>query len=498
VFDIADGSVGAAQMGAGLTPIRNVDGPDNPTLPNVAYPANSLIYNLTDQHLYKTTDGLTWIDLGDSSLIVGQIQAAQIATGAIEFEKLGSSATDVIASHIPNNSFALSFAGPLTMGTSAYDPWGHTAVCPYWTAWRYSGAGTATVVVDASWPGGKYVECRFSAVGEGPMLNFVTNDVCLTSDLFPVVAGQNLSASVVAQFTAAAGQVSLLGVLEWFTAAGTYLGTQDTVLEIYADAVRNGQDVFRGTETNRHPTAPFNARYARLSLGMMELDVHNSGNFVRIGAAEVHPTAGPEDIETSYYPPGTDGIVYAFDTVSTGQIYLGVPKLTAGITFPDNPKVDDLHDLTTDHTRYYFDGGQWIPTGTSAALETTENYLNGDVAMTNSGTSYDGPSVYLGPGTWLLTGAICVKMPYTNNGWVPVKLWDGGSSVLDSPAGYCSLQGGGVVVPVQGVVWLTSPKTYKISAIGYGMTGCTILASDPTGYGATNKASHLTAVRIAT
>jgi hypothetical protein len=115
-------------------------------------------------------------------------QAFNLAKGSVDFTTIGPNAADVIDSHIPNNSFAAAVPGPLTLGTNRDDPVGHTDNCPYWTAWTSSGAGTATVVADVAYPGGKYVECKFSAIG-----SLTSNNVVLTTDLFPLARGMQVS-----------------------------------------------------------------------------------------------------------------------------------------------------------------------------------------------------------------------------------------------------------------------------------------------------------------
>ena len=60
----------------------------------------------------------------------------------------------------------------------------------------------------------------------------------------------------------------------------------------------------------------------------------------------------------------------------------------------------------------------------SGALSFVEAALGADVAMTDADTWYDGPSVALSAGTWLLVGHVL----YDGNGnanRVVGKLWDG-------------------------------------------------------------------------
>lgn len=124
----------------------------------------------------------------------------------------------------------------------------------------------------------------------------------------------------------------------------------------------------------------------------------------------------------------------------------------------------------------------------------SENYLGGNVTMTLANTFYDGPSLSLVAGTYLVTGHVFLV---GGANWFTVKLWDGVSSIYDAAGAWNPTGTTGITVPVSGVMVLASTTTIKISA-AHNTTGGVIEATPFTdNAGLTNKASHLVALRIA-
>lgn len=115
--------------------------------------------------------------------------------------------------------------------------------------------------------------------------------------------------------------------------------------------------------------------------------------------------------------------------------------------------------------------------------------LSGDVAMTNANQFYDGPSVLLQPGRYLLGGVLTVA-PNTSGG-ITVKLWDG--STVDASS-YC-VSANTIAVPVLGKATVVgAAATWKISAALTTVNGTIKAAAVANSPG--NTASHLRALRI--
>lgn len=98
--DIKPGSVNVAQFASGIEPVGVVT-----SLPAVAgYTGPKVVLNTTDGKTYRLTGG-AWKKDVDAADIAGQLQAAQIAAGAVDLTKLASGLEGVaIVSTLPNSA----------------------------------------------------------------------------------------------------------------------------------------------------------------------------------------------------------------------------------------------------------------------------------------------------------------------------------------------------------------------------------------------------------
>jgi hypothetical protein len=109
--------------------------------------------------------------------------------------------------------------------------------------------------------------------------------------------------------------------------------------------------------------------------------------------------------------------------------------------------------------------GSWAAPTAAASLTTASNVQSADVTMTTAGTYYDGASVSLAAGTWLLVGQAHVLGSTTAVRTITVKLWDGTTAFSiatvaitgTGTAGNCS-------IPISALVTPGSTTTHKISA----------------------------------
>lgn len=130
---------------------------------------------------------------------------------------------------------------------------------------------------------------------------------------------------------------------------------------------------------------------------------------------------------------------------------------------------------------------------TGGGATVSENFLTGNVTMTSADTWYDGPSLTLAAGTYVLMGHIVVSSANTGV-FFEARLYDG-TNVLDSPEGYQVDSGQNLNMAVVGTVVLSGSTTVKIQAASHSASG-TIKASAAFN-GTANKASHLVALKIA-
>lgn len=135
------------------------------------------------------------------------------------------------------------------------------------------------------------------------------------------------------------------------------------------------------------------------------------------------------------------------------------------------------------------------PTGADGSISTTtlSNSISGDVTMPSASTYYDGPSVTLSAGTWLLTGTVTMLLGASTPRYT-AKLWDGttvaASTDCDSNSASRSPISLSAVVTVS-----TGTPTWKISVARVGGTAATAIKAttlSPT----ENNASTLTAIKI--
>lgn len=113
-------------------------------------------------------------------------------------------------------------------------------------------------------------------------------------------------------------------------------------------------------------------------------------------------------------------------------------------------------------------GGNWREVSRSYALAAaryvTAN-LGAPVTMTNANQYYDGPSISVGAGVWMVSGAVNINCP-TNAHALVAKLWDGTNTALASAEQYMlttGAQGNYAINLAPTVVVLTATTTLKIS-----------------------------------
>jgi len=131
-------------------------------------------------------------------------------------------------------------------------------------------------------------------------------------------------------------------------------------------------------------------------------------------------------------------------------------------------------------------------TPTIAGLSTLTAQVPTDVAMGSINTFYDGPSLSLTAGTWLLTASLSITAG-GSGGPLTAKLWDGTTAVASSHA-----QGGNGVLSnlaLVAIVTVASTTTYKASVAT--TTGTATIKAAASNNPAGNNASTLVAVKLA-
>lgn len=107
---LAPGAVDWSKFADGVRPIKIVT--SNPALPDASYPEGTLVYNSTDDRLYRSTGAAWGAAVGENDLAANSITAGKIASSAIGVDELGAgtilasilSAGEIGASHIAANA----------------------------------------------------------------------------------------------------------------------------------------------------------------------------------------------------------------------------------------------------------------------------------------------------------------------------------------------------------------------------------------------------------
>lgn len=128
---------------------------------------------------------------------------------------------------------------------------------------------------------------------------------------------------------------------------------------------------------------------------------------------------------------------------------------------------------------------------TAVLLTSATTDLAADVAMASANTYYDGPTVAIAAGTWLLVGTLTIL----NNtaGYATIKIWDG-TTVYASTEAASGASGTDQSLSVSAIITTTGATTQKLSA-SFNTASATIKAATTAG-GTPAKASHLRAVKI--
>jgi hypothetical protein len=131
-------------------------------------------------------------------------------------------------------------------------------------------------------------------------------------------------------------------------------------------------------------------------------------------------------------------------------------------------------------------------------LTNSTSQLSSDVTMTTANTFYDGPSLSLAAGTWLLNASVDLQTTSTSSAVnFTCKLWDGtnvASSGYTAIGATSSAAVKNVQMAINGIASLASTTTWKISCTS--ATASQLIKAAATNNSPGNSASTLVAVRI--
>lgn len=206
------------------------------------------------------------------------------------------------------------------------------------------------------------------------------------------------------------------------------------------------------------------------------------------------------NLTTRYTDEGTDSIIVGSKTTGTGTtgefMRLGGVYIGSGTAAP--PTGGSLPTVCPDGSLYVRSGtglyvrqsSAWVRLDGGATL-TSKGGVTKSVTMTTAGTYYDGPSVTLTSGVYLLTGAVqLLGSTSAVRNW-SAKLWDGTNIFRNANHKVTGTgQAGETVLHVDALVEPSVETTYKISATS-SVNGDTIEGGE-----AAYTQSYLLAVKI--
>ncbi|HET7115134.1 MAG TPA: hypothetical protein VFI29_01505, partial [Hanamia sp.] len=132
-------------------------------------------------------------------------------------------------------------------------------------------------------------------------------------------------------------------------------------------------------------------------------------------------------------------------------------------------------------------------------LSTASNALTSDVSMTSGSTFYDGGTVSLAAGTWLITATATIESSNNSTMKITGKIWDGTTVYGASESSVGSLGGGSkgyVNISMNSLVTVSATTSIKASYAST-ISSCSLkAATGDNNTGTSGKTTSITAVRI--
>jgi hypothetical protein len=139
----------------------------------------------------------------------------------------------------------------------------------------------------------------------------------------------------------------------------------------------------------------------------------------------------------------------------------------------------------------------WAAPPSGGSITYAEAALAANVQLTTTGTFYDGPSVSLAAGTWIVFGYITVTRNATTAATYTGRIDSGGSTVASTQLSVVSLNPHSGNLALQAVVVLGSTTTVKLTATSSAGTTSTNMRAATNTYGGGDNATRIIAVRLA-
>ena len=139
----------------------------------------------------------------------------------------------------------------------------------------------------------------------------------------------------------------------------------------------------------------------------------------------------------------------------------------------------------------------WTTPSAGGAITYAEAALDANVQLTSTGTFYDGPSVSLAAGTWLVLGYLTMTRNATTLATYTGRIVSGATTVASSQQTVVSANPHSANIALQAVVVLGATTTVKLTATSSAGTTTTNLRAATNTYGDGNNATRIVAVQLA-
>ena len=139
----------------------------------------------------------------------------------------------------------------------------------------------------------------------------------------------------------------------------------------------------------------------------------------------------------------------------------------------------------------------WISPSTSGTITSLSAALSANVSLTTTATWYNGPSLSLVAGTWLVIGRITHNRSATTAETIYARLGDGTNHYASTQFYHTSVTGTGVVLPLNAVITLDATTTIKLQATSSAGASASTMLAATTANGSGNNATNIIAIRLA-
>jgi hypothetical protein len=143
-------------------------------------------------------------------------------------------------------------------------------------------------------------------------------------------------------------------------------------------------------------------------------------------------------------------------------------------------------------------GAQWepqTPAAATASLTSASAFLAADVSMPSANTYYDGPTVSLASGTWLVMASATIGRTTTTAGHYTMRISTGTTHYASVQQYHASVANNWAALSCNAIITLAATTTIKLQTAG--TITSDVLKAATANNGSGNNATGLVAVRIA-